>query len=89
MPLDSHQQQPQPSVGDMKVSGESQTPTNCDEVMAGTKVIMTHAERQAFLKTSRLGHILGVSHLLPEVGEVKEEVQKESSRLTCSDLHLN
>ena len=27
---------------------------------------MTHAQRQAFLKTSRLGKLLGVAHLLPE-----------------------
>lgn len=38
--------------------------------MAGTKVVMTHAARQAFLKTSRLGEIFGVAHLLPEVEEV-------------------
>ena len=35
---------------------------------------MTHAQRQAFLKTSRLGKLLGVAHLLPEVEEVKEEI---------------
>lgn len=40
-----------------------------DEVKAGTKVVMTHAERQAFLKRSRLGQVAGVSHLLPEVAE--------------------
>ena len=28
---------------------------------------MTHTERQRFLKTSRLGEVFGVSHLLPEV----------------------
>lgn len=28
---------------------------------------MTHTERQTFLKTSRLGEVFGVSHLLPEV----------------------
>ena len=34
---------------------------------------MTHAQRQAFLKTSYLGKLLGVAHLLPEVIEVTEE----------------
>jgi len=28
---------------------------------------MTHAQRQAFLKTSHLGKLFGVAHLLPEV----------------------
>lgn len=28
---------------------------------------MTHAERQAFMKTSPLGQLFGVSHLLPDV----------------------
>ncbi len=67
MPSDSHQQQPQPSVKDTKTNGESQPLLTSDEVKAGTKVVMTHAERQAFLKRSRLGQVAGVSHLLPEV----------------------
>lgn len=41
--------------------------------MAGTKVIMTHAQRQAFLKTSGLGEIFGVAHLLPEI-EIENNV---------------
>jgi hypothetical protein len=40
---------------------------------------MSHAERQAFLKTSPLGQLLGVAHLLPEVGEAKDAAVKESS----------
>ena len=31
------------------------------------KVVMTHAERQKYLKTSGLGKLFGVAHLLPEV----------------------
>lgn len=31
---------------------------------------MTHAERQAFMKTSPLGQLFGVSHLLPEVEDL-------------------
>jgi thioredoxin 1 len=37
--------------------------------MAGTTVVMTHSQRQAFLKTSHLGQLLGVADLLPEVEE--------------------
>jgi hypothetical protein len=40
-----------------------------NQIKAGSKVVMTHAERQAFMKTSRLGKLFGVSHLLPEVEE--------------------
>lgn len=40
---------------------------------------MSHAERQAFLKTSPLGQLLGVAHLLPEVEEAKDAALKESS----------
>jgi hypothetical protein len=53
-----------------------------DEVMAGTKVIMTHAQRQAFLKTSRLGKIFGVAHLLPEIEDVAHKVREESIRMS-------
>jgi hypothetical protein len=42
---------------------------------AGTKDVMSHAERQVFLRTSRLGQLLGVAHLLPEVGEAKDLVK--------------
>jgi hypothetical protein len=49
--------------------------------MAGTKVVMTHAERQAFLKTSGLGEIFGVAHLLPEVEEVTNKAPQKSSSL--------
>ena len=31
------------------------------------KVVMSHAERQKYLKTSGLGELFGVNHLLPEV----------------------
>ena len=70
MPSGFYEQQPSPSVRDTKANGDSQPLLTSDEVMAGTKVVMTHAERQAFLKTSRLGEIFGVAHLLPEVEEV-------------------
>jgi hypothetical protein len=65
----------------MKQDGESLSYMSSDEVMAGSKEIMTHAERQAFLKTSYLGKLLGVAHLLPEVEEVKEEVSEDFPQL--------
>ena len=40
-------------------------------IKAGSKVVMTHAQRQAFLKTSHLGQLFGVAHLLPEVEDSK------------------
>ena len=66
MPSDSHEQTPQTSVEDTKDNGESQPPLTPDKIRAGTTVIMTHTQRQAFLKTSRLGEVLGVAHLLPD-----------------------
>ncbi|MBH8575022.1 protochlorophyllide oxidoreductase [Nostocaceae cyanobacterium CENA369] len=41
-----------------------------NEVKAGSKVVMTHAQRQAFMKTSPLGQLFGVAHLLPQVEAV-------------------
>ena len=40
-----------------------------NEIRAGSTVVMTHKERQAFMKTSPLGQLFGVAHLLPEVKE--------------------
>jgi len=81
MPSDFYEQQPSPSVRGTKANGNSQPLLTSDEVMAGTKVVMTHAERQAFLKTSRLGEIFGVAHLLPEVEEVTNKAAQKSSSL--------
>jgi len=72
MPSDSHEQQLPPSVSDKKTNGESQNSLNSDEIRAGTKIPMTHAQRQAFLKTSRLGQVFGVAHLLPEVAKLTD-----------------
>lgn len=81
MPSGFYEQQPSPSVKDTKANGDAQPLLTSDEVMAGTKVVMTHAERQAFLKTSRLGEIFGVAHLLPEVEEVTNKAPQKSSSL--------
>lgn len=40
-----------------------------DEIRVGASEIMTHAQRQTFLKTSPLGKLFGVAHLLPELEE--------------------
>jgi len=81
MPSGFYEQEPSPSVKDTKANGESQPLLIGDEVMAGTKVVMTHAERQAFLKTSGLGEIFGVAHLLPEVEGVTNKAPQKSSSL--------
>ena len=81
MPSGFYEQQPSPSVKDTKANGDAQPLLTSDQVMAGTKVVMTHAERQAFLKTSRLGEIFGVAHLLPEVEEVTNKAPQKSSSL--------
>lgn len=44
---------------------EPQSPLTRDQVRAGAKEIMTHAERQAFLQNSHLGHLLGISRTPP------------------------
>lgn len=43
-----------------------------DEIRVGSSEMMTHAQRQAFLKTSPLGKLFGVAHLLPEVEETTD-----------------
>ncbi|MEH2015145.1 hypothetical protein [Nostoc sp.] len=52
-----------------------------DEIKVGSSEMMTHAQRQAFLKTSPLGKLFGVAHLLPEVAEATEEIVTELPRL--------
>ncbi|MEQ8753846.1 MAG: hypothetical protein RID09_10065 [Coleofasciculus sp. G1-WW12-02] len=46
MPSDFYEQQQPPSVKDMNGNGESQTFLSRDQVRAGTKVVMSHAQRQ-------------------------------------------
>lgn len=57
----SQEQMPQPSANDKKANGESQYQLTPNEVRAGSTVIMTHAERQAFLRNSPIGELLGLS----------------------------
>jgi len=65
----------------MKANGEEQNSMSSDEIRAGSQEMMTHAQRQAFLKTSSLGQLFGVAHLLPEVETAKEETSEELPRL--------
>lgn len=37
-----------------------------ENIKVNSKVVMTHSKRQFFLKNSKLGKLLGVSHLLPK-----------------------
>ncbi|CDN17282.1 hypothetical protein RintRC_2243 [Richelia intracellularis] len=39
----------------MQVNEEKQSNMNSNKIKAGTKVVMTHSQRQAFLKKSFLG----------------------------------
>jgi hypothetical protein len=70
---DFHEPQQQNFVSDMKQDGENPSYMSSEEIMVGSKEIMTHAQRQAFLKTSDLGKLLGVAHLLPDIIEVTDE----------------
>jgi uncharacterized protein YjbI with pentapeptide repeats len=47
---DSQEKRPEPSVSGKKASGQSQVSLTPEQVRAGSTVIMTHAERQAFWK---------------------------------------
>ncbi|RAM51535.1 MAG: protochlorophyllide oxidoreductase [Hapalosiphonaceae cyanobacterium JJU2] len=57
-----------------------------NRIRAGTTVAMTHAQRQAFLKTSSLGQLFGVAHLLPEVDEIKNSNCTSFQKATKTDL---
>jgi hypothetical protein len=55
----SQETTPQPSSEDTKANGESPRLLTPEQVRAGTNVIMSYAERQAFLKNSEIGKLLG------------------------------
>ena len=46
---------------------------SAQEVRAGSGVSMTHAERQAYIKDSRLGEILGIQHLVSGANQDQEK----------------
>ncbi|MFN6482260.1 MULTISPECIES: Imm1 family immunity protein [unclassified Nostoc] len=55
----SQETTPQPSPEDTKANGESPRLLTPEQVRAGTNVIMSYAERQAFLKNFEIGKLLG------------------------------
>ncbi len=55
----SQETTPQPSPEDTKTNGESPRLLTPEQIRAGTNVIMSYAERQAFLKNSEIGKLLG------------------------------
>lgn len=57
-------------------------------IKAGSKVVMTHAQRQAFLKTSPLGQLFGVAHLLPEVEDSKSYNHALSNQAKLVDVDI-
>ncbi|MEH2195408.1 MAG: protochlorophyllide oxidoreductase [Nostoc sp.] len=57
-------------------------------IKAGSKVVMTHAQRQAFLKTSPLGQLFGVAHLLPEVEDLKSHNHALSNQAKFVDVDI-
>ena len=62
MASSSREQEQKLSAEDKKVNGESQRHLTPNQVRAGAKTVMTHKERQAFLKNSEIGKLLGFSH---------------------------
>lgn len=66
MASDFHDKQ-QNSISEMKADKEEKTYMRSDEIRAGSSEMMTHAQRQTSLKTSSLGKLFGVAHLLLEV----------------------
>jgi hypothetical protein len=62
MSLDSYEQQA--SVSNTKTDEKEKSYMTSEEIKAGSRLIMTHAQRQAFLKTSALGQLFGIAHLL-------------------------
>ena len=59
MCLNSQETTPQPSVENMKASGQSSHSLTPEQVRVGTNQVMTYAERQAFWKKSGVGKLLG------------------------------
>ncbi|BDI16756.1 hypothetical protein ANSO36C_25580 [Nostoc cf. commune SO-36] len=58
-------------------------------IKAGSNVVMTHAQRQAFLKTSSLGQLFGVTHLLPEVEDSKSYNYTLSNQAKLVDVDIS
>jgi len=61
MSLNFQEKTQQPSVEDKKSNGESPRILTPEQIKVGTNAIMTHAQRQAFWKNSKIGKLLGFS----------------------------
>ena len=61
MSSSSKDQEQKLSADNKKIDGESQHHLTSNQVRAGTKAVMNHKERQAFLKNSEIGKMLGFS----------------------------
>ncbi|MHC5597945.1 MAG: protochlorophyllide oxidoreductase [Nostoc sp.] len=59
-----------------------------DEIKVGSSEMMTHAQRQAFLKTSPLGKLFGIAHLLPEV-EAATKIESAQTTDTKVEIRLS
>ena len=59
MLLNSTENMPQLSVPDKKESGEEEPLLNPEQIRVGSKVIMTHAERQKFWKNCAQAELFG------------------------------
>jgi hypothetical protein len=66
MPSSSQEPHLKASAKDKNNYGEHQSSLTSEQIRAGISAPVTHVERQAFLKTSRLGNLLGIADSLPE-----------------------
>ncbi len=54
-----------PTPKNIKVNGEEEELLTPEQIMVGSRTkVMTHQERQAYLKNSEIGKKLGISHLM-------------------------
>ncbi len=64
MVLDSPKDKRSPTPKNIKVNGEQEELLAPEQIMVGSSTVITHKERQAYLKNSELVKKLGISHLL-------------------------
>ena len=65
MALDSPKNKRSPTPKNRKVNGEEEELLTPEQIMVGSRTnVMTHKERQAYLKNSEIGKKLGISHLM-------------------------
>ncbi|MEM9272893.1 MAG: hypothetical protein AAGA80_08010 [Cyanobacteria bacterium P01_F01_bin.143] len=65
MPLNSQKDKRSPTPKSIKANGEEEELLTPEQIMVGSRTkVMTHKERQAYLKNSELGKKLGIAHLM-------------------------